>query len=139
MKHIMIVANQTSGGSHLRDIMRQRAMQGPCRFTLLVPATPPHDHLWTDDEARGLAHKRLDQALKKFGELQLDIKGVVGDANVVSAINDLMLREEFDEIILSTLPPGISRWIGQDLPNRVSRRFHIPVTHVIASRDLVTA
>lgn len=133
----MIVANQTSGGDHLKDVIRQKCGRGPCRFTLLVPASAPTDHAWTHHEAKELAHRRLDQALRKLGELKVDIKGVVGDASVIAAINDLMLRESYDEIVLSTLPPGISRWIGQDLPHRVTRRFHVPVTHVIATRDLV--
>lgn len=137
MRSILIVANQTAGGSHLRDIIRQRVAEGPCRFTLLVPSTAPHDHLWTDQEADDLAHRRLNEALKKLGELEIDLKGVVGDGNVILAINDLLLLESFDEIILSTLPPGMSRWIRQDLPHRVSRRFAIPLTHIVAEPDLV--
>lgn len=137
MRNIMIVANQTAGGRHLRDLIGDRAAGGPCRFTLLVPATIPLGQSWTDDEATLLANRRLDQALQRLSDLELDVKGVVGDGNVILAINDLLLRESFDEIILSTLPPGISRWIGQDLPHRVSRRFAIPITHVIATRDLV--
>lgn len=140
MRNIMLVANQTAGGDHLLDVVRRRLAAGPCRFTMLVPATaPPGVTLWTDQEAEELAHKRLEQALQRLGELEIDLKGVVGDGNVVLAINDLLLRESFDEIVLSTLPPGISRWIKQDLPHRVSRRFATPVTHVVARKDLVRA
>jgi hypothetical protein len=35
-------------------------------------------------------------------------------------------------IILFTLPPGLSRWLHQDLPRRVARRFGLPVRHVVA-------
>src|SRR5689334_8369278 len=58
--------------------------------------------------------------------------GAVGDANPVLAIADLVRDREFDEILLSTLPPGPSRWLRQDLPHRVERRFGLPVTHVVA-------
>ncbi len=139
MRRVMIVANQTAGGKHLSDLVRKKMARGECRFTLLVPASAPNESFWTDQEAEALAHRRLEQALKRLGEFKVDVKGVVGDGNVILAINDLMLRESFDEIILSTLPPGISRWIKQDLPHRVSRRFAIPVTHVIGHRDLVRA
>jgi hypothetical protein len=140
MRSIMIVANQTAGGMHLRDLMRQRVQSGPCRFTLLVPAVAPEDRsLWTDDEAVALAQRRLDQALRYLGDIDVDVKGVVGDGNVILAINDLLLRESFDEIVLSTLPSGLSRWLKQDLPHRVSRRFAIPVTHISADRDLIRA
>lgn len=40
-------------------------------------------------------------------------------------------HQPFDEVILSTLPPGVSRWLKQDLPHRLERHFDIPVTHVI--------
>ena len=38
----------------------------------------------------------------------------------------------FDRIIVSTFPPGISRWLGADLINRLGRSVDIPVTHVVA-------
>jgi hypothetical protein len=34
-------------------------------------------------------------------------------------------------VIVSTLPPGLSRWIHQDLPRRLERRIARPVSHVI--------
>ncbi len=43
-----------------------------------------------------------------------------------------MAAQNFDEIIISTLPSGISRWLGMDLPHRVERQFKLPVTTVIA-------
>ena len=36
----------------------------------------------------------------------------------------------FDEVIISTLPLGVSRWLGLDVPHRVERRFKVPVTTV---------
>jgi hypothetical protein len=46
------------------------------------------------------------------------------------AIAELLLVEEFDEILLSTLPPGTSTWLSQDLPRQVALAFALPVTHV---------
>ncbi len=38
----------------------------------------------------------------------------------------------FDEIIVSTLPPGLSRWLRQDLPHRIRRTFELPMYLVVA-------
>ena len=47
----------------------------------------------------------------------------------------MLIEHPQDEIILSTLPPGISRWLKKDLPHRVEQRFALPVTTVISSRQ----
>lgn len=72
---------------------------------------------------------RLHTALTRFKELDAETSGEVGDPDPLQAIADTLRERPFDEIILSTLPPGASRWLRQDLPHRVERSFSIPVTH----------
>jgi hypothetical protein len=55
----------------------------------------------------------------------------VGDPDPFRAVSDAVAERRFDEIILSTLPPGLSRWIDADLPARLRNNFAIPLTHVI--------
>jgi len=130
-KRILMVANQTAAGSHLKSEVRKRLEKGPCSFTLLVPATPPREHaVWTDEEAYELAGKRLGVAMEGLAGLGAEIRGVVGDPSPMEAIGDELIATRYDEIILSTLPPGASRWLKQDLPHRVERRYNIPVTHL---------
>ena len=117
----------------MRAEIQRREREGPHRFTLIVPATPPQDHmLWTDDEAFDVAAKRLEHALLLFREDEVEIVGRVGDASPVLAIADAVLVEDYDEIILSTLPPGMSRWLKRDVPDRVRRRFDLPLTVIVA-------
>ena len=137
-QRILIVANQTAAGEHLKSLVKERIEAGPCSFTLLVPATPPAGTMtWTDEEATNLAHQRMDQALEGLREVGAEVDGVVGDgspADAVAALVDIEGYEHhqpFDEIILSTLKPGISRWLRQDLPHRLEHRHGIPVTHVV--------
>jgi cell pole-organizing protein PopZ len=135
-RSILIVANQTAAGSHLLHEIRRRMEEGPCRFMLVVPATPPPGKaLWTEGEANAHAHRRLEVALTKLGETGAQIDGAIGDPSPAEAVAEQLVARDYDEIIVSTLPPGISRWLKQDLPHRIERRFEIPVTHVIAQRE----
>ena len=136
MRSYLVVANQTLGGEHLIAKVRECMAAGPCRFHIVVPATPPSDHAWSEGEARALAQARLDAALASFRELGVDAHGDVGDQDPMLAIGDTLRTERFDEIILSTLPSGISRWLKLDLPRRVADRFRLPMTHLIGAPEL---
>jgi hypothetical protein len=132
-KRVLVVANQTSAGAALRAELLRRAKEHPHVFTLIVPATPPQEHLvWTDEEALDVAERRLGQALAILRDDGLDVVGRVGDASPTLAIGDALLGESYDEIVLSTLPPGVSKWLKKDLPDRVRRRFDVPLTVVVA-------
>ncbi|MBW3578092.1 MAG: hypothetical protein KY462_10215 [Actinobacteria bacterium] len=140
MRRFLIVANQTLGGDHIIDEMQRRIAEGPCAFYVVVPATLPQDHLVaTDGQARALARARLDRALERFSRLDADVTGEVGDERPLDAIVDALLGDHYDGIILSTLPAGLSRWLWMDLPSRVERQFDLPVTHIIAEPEPVTA
>jgi cell pole-organizing protein PopZ len=47
------------------------------------------------------------------------------------AVRDAVDSREFDEIIVATLSPRLSRWLHHDLPARLQHDFHLPVTHVV--------
>lgn len=137
----MIVANQTAPGPHLKEIVAERKAQGPCSFLLLVPVTPPKGTwTFTDDEALELASARMQEALAGLKDLDADIEGRVEVGAPFEAVTGYLdsrrLADEqaFDEIVLSTLAPGISRWLKQDLPHRLERHLEIPVTHVIGEQ-----
>jgi hypothetical protein len=67
------------------------------------------------------------------------VTGEIGDANPVHAVGDVLLRDTFDEIIISTLPQGPSAWLRQDAPSRIRRLYGVPVTHVARNRTVVLA
>jgi hypothetical protein len=139
-RRILLVANQTAGGTELKREIRRRMSEGPCVFTLVVPSTPPQEHAtWEEGEARDIARRRMESAVEEMRQMGADISGVVGDASPVLAINDVLIEQPCDEIILSTLPPGVSRWLKRDLPHRVEQRFGLPVTTVIGERQAASA
>jgi GABA permease len=136
MRRYLVVANQTLGGEHLLSLLRTLA-ESPSSFHVLVPATPPNDHLWTEAEARAIARQRLDTALERFRAVGLEATGEVGDGRPLQAIDDVLEEQPFDEIVLSTFPPGLSRWLRLDLPHRVEAGYGIPVHHVISAKEHV--
>lgn len=131
MRRYFVVANQTLRGEHLAEKVREAMAAGPCSFHVVVPATHPSKHLsWTEGEAQAIARRRLEEGLAWLRSMGAEADGEVGDENPVLAIGDALRQEPCEEIILSTLPPGMSRWLKLDLPHQVEG-FGLPVTHVI--------
>jgi hypothetical protein len=136
MHRYLVVANQTLGGETLLQQIREAMSWGSCEFHLVVPATPGKDHLtYTEGEARALADHRLHDGLARFRAEGAAVTGAVGDASPMLAIADALREQTYDEVILSTFPPSISRWLKLDLPQRVKRRYGLPVTHVVTYPD----
>lgn len=135
MKHYLVVANRTLGGDHLLDELRRRVAQEPCRIHVVVPANLSEGWTRTEQEARALARQRLKDAVERFSALGVDVDGHVGDERPLDAIRDALRETPCDEIILSTLPRGVSRWLGMDLVARADRTFAVPVTHVEATAE----
>lgn len=133
MRRYLIVANKTLAGQPLKEKLEACVKDGPCTFHVVAPATPPLDDLtWTEGEVHDIARRRLDVALAWFHEIGAEATGEVGDEDPLLAIEDALKDGAFDEIILSTLPAGASKWIGMDLPSKMKRRAEpIPVVHVI--------
>jgi GABA permease len=151
MRRYMVVANQTLGADELVEVLRDRATEGPSEFWVVVPATPAH-HLAArsvpmmpmpvmggvlevpgpPEEGRRLAEEKLQSALKQLAAAGVKADGEVGDADPMSAVQDALGRRQFDEIIVSTLPERLSRWLHQDFPSRLQHRFGLPVRHVEA-------
>jgi hypothetical protein len=103
------------------------------RFHLLMLATPSPDKrwTWTREEALELAQKRLDFALRFAESRGHRMTGEVGNEYLVDSIEDVIRREKFDAIILSTRPLGASKVVGLDIVARTRRLTSVPVIHVI--------
>ncbi len=132
MRSYLIVANLTLCEPHLLDAVRERADAGPCRFHVLVPAAHPSSGTWTEADTRAAAAQRLESMLATLREQDIEVDGEVGDIRAIDATLDALRHDDYDEIIISTLPPGASRWLRMDLVSRLQRAVPVPVTHVVA-------
>jgi hypothetical protein len=141
MRRYLVVSNQTLGGAALAAKVRSILDEGAVEFHLVVPATAPSRFSWTEGQARAIAQERLDAALRWFSSIGAPATGEVADNHPLYAIRDALRENDIDEIIISTLPPGMSKWLRQDLPRKVRKEFGIPVTHVVgeAARTSKTA
>lgn len=138
MARILVVANRTLGGEALLALLRERAESGGGSLHVLVPASPDpaswrsHDED-TDHEA---AQARLAAAQEQFAALGFDVTGEVGGASPVEAVGDaLRSGEPYDEIVVSTLPAGPSKWLRMDVVSRIERAYGVAVTHVEARAE----
>jgi hypothetical protein len=135
MASVLVVANRTAECPELLEALRVRAVQGPCEFTLLVPSTP-HGIAWAADMFAGgeeaEQHRRaFVEELREEGLNVADAK--VGDPDPLAAIQDECNFHEYDELIVSTLPLKISKWLHIDLPRKAGAATGLPVTHIIGS------
>ncbi|HSK22266.1 MAG TPA: hypothetical protein VK906_03780 [Egicoccus sp.] len=153
MGRCLIVANQTLGGAELDTAIRQRVADGKRNFYVVVPMTElgyevavwsPPDPFFAlpaipmDDigdaraEAQQRGETRLARMLERLRELGGSADGELGDPDGAEAVRQVLEHVVVDEVIVSTLPVGISRWLKLDLPSRIARAVDVPVTTIIA-------
>jgi hypothetical protein len=138
---VLVCANRTAESPELLDALRARAAQGPCEFTLLVPSTP-QGLAWAAD-----MHAGDEEAQQHRGAFVEELRGEgldlsdakVGDPDPLAAVQDECNFTDYDEVIVSTLPLHISKWLRVDLPRKVEAATGLPVTHVVASESKATA
>jgi hypothetical protein len=132
---VLVVANRTAATPALIAAVRERAERGPARFMLLVPNTSSGVERFADpeDHAETEAQNTLELALPLLEEAAgSEVTGMVGAPEPMDAIQDAVNLHGFDEIILSTLPKKVSRWLHLDLPSKLNV-LGLPITTVTAS------
>ena len=156
MGRILVVANQTLGGAKLDTIIRDRIEAPrldavPVQFHVVVPLVEPEmevgylpadpgfavpqptgepEGLSPMEEAQERSRHRLERMLTRIRSLGGEADGEVGPSDVVAATLDAVERVAPDEIIVSTLPAGVSSWLKMDVPSRLQRKLEIPMTVV---------
>jgi len=143
MRRYVIVANQTLGGEQLAAKLAECMGAGACRFYLAVPVTQIEGYsAWGAGSIEGYvpnaykiarvpAEGRLQHELVRLRDAGADADGEVVEPMPVDAIRKIVEREQTEEVIVSTLPRRLSRWLVMDLPHRIRRATDLPVTHVV--------
>jgi hypothetical protein len=137
---VLVVAHRTAATPALLHAVRERAARGPCAFTLLVPNVAHGLHRIVDAEDQGddAAQSVLALALPLLRDAAGGhVEGMIGDPEPLNAVQDAVNLHGFDEIIVSTLPVRVSRWLHLDLPSKIGG-LGLPVTTITATEHSVT-
>lgn len=122
---VLIVANRTASTPQLIEAVRSRAKESPCEFVLLIPdVTNRKEADWTIETAQRLLRPAASGT----------VEGLVGGPDPFESVQDAVRQGNFDEIIISTLPRRVSKWLRRDLIRRVER-LGLPVTAIVPAGD----
>jgi hypothetical protein len=138
---VLVVANKTAATEPLIDAVRERAARGPAVFTLLVPNAAHGLHRVVDPEDQDTSEAQgvLDHALPLLSDAAGGtVEGIIGSPNPHLAVEDAVNAGSYDEIILSTLSPRLSRWLRMDLPRKLAP-LGLPITTVTPADEQTVA
>jgi hypothetical protein len=133
---VLVVAHKTAATPTLLEAIRERSGRGVASFHLLVPS--PAEHAEITDAERHRRHEEGEHVLELALPLIEQAAGRATEGSVsvrhdpFDAIEEIVHDGDFHEIIISTLPSHVSRWLHADLPRRVAR-LGLPVTTVTAA------
>lgn len=142
MARYLVVANQTLGGAELRATLDELSSHGNATLHLVAPVSrtdgerdwdnPPTEHTGPDAAivARWLAEARLKREVDRLTTAGVGASGEVVDHDPVDRIRQALDEQQYDGIVVATLPRTLSRWLLMDLPHRITRLSTVPVTHV---------
>ena len=134
MANVLVVANRTAECEELQQALTDRAAKGDdVKFTLVVPSAHGFAKAANPDEEAPEAQRHVDNAVAKLREAGLDVEGRLGDPDPVAAVQDAHNTGSYDEVIVSTLPTHLSKWLRVDLPRKAAHATGLPVTHVVGS------
>jgi hypothetical protein len=132
----LVVAGKSADYPGLIDGLRLHRHGASTSFTLLVPAVP-NGFAWAADMHSGwpAAADRAEHAAKRMRAAGLDLEEtIVGDPDPFAAVGDVVHARRFDEIVVATLPRGVSSWLRIGLPARLGRVTNLPITRICVDR-----
>jgi nucleotide-binding universal stress UspA family protein len=137
VRRILVVANETVGGSELFDVITERSEGVDEEVLVVCPALNSPLRTWVSDEdrAREAAQERLDATLARLASAGIDARGEVGDGDPLQAIDDALRTFGADEIVISTHPEGRSNWLERGVVSGAHGRFDVPIRHVVVDLE----
>lgn len=141
---ILVVANETSAGGELHDLVSSRARReygAQSAVLVIAPALNSRlRHLFSDsDPAIRQAELRLAECIESLRLRGVEAAGIVGDEDPLRAIEDILHTFPADELVISTHAPAHSNWLAREVIPRARERFGLPTGHIVIGADRCAA
>ncbi len=121
----LVVANRTSTGSELIDVLKGQAAEDERRvFICVIPQEGGEGH------AAHVARERLGRLLRTLRESGILASGMIGEPDPYDAAMNALNAFTVDKVVISTLPGEKSGWLRNDLLERVRGNTNAEITHV---------
>ncbi len=137
--HIIVLADQTCPCPALHAFVHDQLAERPSEVTVVAPALNSSKlaHWVSDsDEALQDAELRLAQAIDGLKADGVAVRGQVGDASPMTALEDALSVIDADAVVLSTFPAGKSHWLEKGLVEEATTRLDVPVHHFVTEYGL---
>ena len=125
-RNILVVASETASSPEFLDALSQRAREHPTAFTLVCPVAPSGHGVRNEADLAEVVTRMRDEGLEVES-------ATLGRSNPAEAVDDVFDRNVHDEILISTLPAGSSRWLALGAPQQIQRRTGATVSHLVGS------
>jgi hypothetical protein len=110
VRTVLIVANSHVRDTHTAGRGRRLSAERRSSFELLIPDAPKSEHTdWTFELALPLLERAAGGP----------VVGLTGEQDPVEAIRRVLAEQPYDEVLISTLPKRVSKWLRRDLPRRI--------------------
>jgi hypothetical protein len=136
-RRLLVIANETVGGSDLLDRIRELSEGAKTEVLVVSPALNTKlRHIASDeDPARAQAQERLHRSLRRLEQEGIEARGEVGDGDPLQAIEDALRTFGADQILISTHPEGRSHWLERGVVTGARERFAVPIQHVVVDLE----
>ncbi|WP_148573661.1 amino acid permease [Nocardioides caldifontis] len=145
-RRVLVVANRTLVADTLHDALHGLDGSDRAEHLVVVPARPSvptqgrRGSAPPEDGAAELsveaARERLDETVAQLREQGLDVRGELGDATPLVAMEAAIQEFRPDLVVISTQREGSSRWLRHGVVEEARDRFYVPVEHVVVEEPV---
>lgn len=127
--HTLVVASRTVASGNLVSHLKEKAAEAPHRYTIVCP------RYGDTEEDRVELCDRLAKTLAELYRQDIPATGQPSSADPFAAVETAIHYYSVDEVLISTFEGETSKWLQENLVERVEALTDKPVAHVVAGRD----